>query len=77
MLVGYRATYEPVDERAEIEVSRHVLSPESAAPGLPGRRTVGLLLLLVAVSVIRLRVWARESLTGDDWGSARDWSVAR
>ena len=45
--------------------------------GLPGRRTVGLLLLLVAVSVIRLRVWARESLTGDDWGSARDWSVAR
>ena len=38
---------------------------------------LGLMLLLAAVSVIRLGVWARGSITGQDWNSARDWSVAR
>ena len=38
---------------------------------------LGLVLVLGAVSVIRLGVWARGSITGQDWDSARDWSVAR
>ena len=38
---------------------------------------LGLMLLLAAVSVIRLGVWARDSLTGQDGEGAGAWGVAR